>query len=121
MLNFGEPEYLAEKLIGIISFWRTRLRGISMGLTSKEIGKAVMTRSVADITFSTNMVVLDFEPSREEKTFLQLIGLYRFITRVTWEIMNASVIQEVLTNLDVETMETMLNEHTISIFDKRWR
>ena len=67
------------------------------------------------------MAALDFEPSREEETFLQLIGLDRFITRVTWEIINASVIQEVITNLDVETMESKLNGRTIQIFGKAWR
>jgi hypothetical protein len=92
-----------------------------MGLTVKEKGKAAMARSIADITFSTDMGALDYEPSREEETFLQLIGLDRFITRVTWEIMNTRVIQEVITNLNVDTMETRLNGHKIPIFSKGWR
>ena len=35
--------------------------------------------------------------------------------------MNASVIQEVITNLHVEIMETKLNGHKIPISSKKWR
>ena len=92
-----------------------------MGLTPREKGKSVMTRSVENIVFSTEMAALDFEPTREEETFLQLIGLDRFITRVTWEILNTQVIQEVINNLDLQTMETRLNDRVIPIFGKEWR
>lgn len=36
---------------------------------------------------------------------MQLIGLDRFVTRGTWEIMNLAVVQEVISNLDLDTME----------------
>ena len=120
-LHFSKSEILAQRLIETISFWGIGLGRVTMGLTAKEKGKAAMTRSIADITFSTDMAALDYEPSREEETFLQLIGLDRFITKVTWEIMNASVIQEVITNLDVDIMQTRLNGHTIPIFSKGWK
>jgi hypothetical protein len=94
---------------------------ITMGATAKEKGKSPMTRSVENIVFCTEMAALDFEPSREEETFLQLIGLDRFITRVTWEILNVQVIQEVIANLDTDTMETKLNGRVIPIFGKGWR
>jgi hypothetical protein len=54
-----------------------------------------MTRSIVEIVFSTEMVALDFEPNLVEEMFLQLIGLDRFVTEVTWEILNASIMQEV--------------------------
>ena len=116
-----EPDYLAKRLDRSISLLVIRLRIVTMGLTTKEKGKAAMTRSAADISFSTDMAALDYEPNREEETFLQFIGLDRFITRFTWEIINANVIQEVITNLDVKTMETKLNGRTIPIFGKAWR
>ena len=94
---------------------------IKMRATSREKGKLVMTRSVEDIVFSTEMAALDFEPSRAEETFLQLIGLDRFITKVTWEILNVQVIQEVIANLDTDTMETKLNGKVIPIFGKGWK
>ena len=71
---------------------------VSMGVTAKEKGKYSMARSVEDIVFSTEMGALDYEPTREEETFLQLIGLDRFVTRVSWEILNTSVMQEVIEN-----------------------
>ena len=92
-----------------------------MGATMKEKGKAAMARSVEDIVLSTEMAAMDYEPTREEETFLQLIGLDRFITRVTWEILNVRVIQEVIANLDIDTMETRLNRKVIPIFPKEWR
>lgn len=92
-----------------------------MGLTAKEKRKAVMTRSTAYITFSINMAALDFEPSREEETFLRLIGLDRFVIIVTWEILNEQVVREVIDNLNIQSMETKVNEKTIHVFDKGWR
>ena len=38
-------------------------------------------RVVEDVVFITKMTALDFESTREEETFLQLIGLDRFVTR----------------------------------------
>ena len=92
-----------------------------MRLTPKDKGKSVMTRSIDEIVFSTDMAALDFEPNREEETFLQIIGLDRFITRVTWEILNEQVVREVIANLNTETMETKLNGQIIPIFSKTWR
>ena len=71
-----------------------------MRTSSNEKGKAPQMRAIEDVIFSTEMAVLDFEPSREEKTFLQLIGLDMFVTRVTWEIVNIPIIQEFITNLN---------------------
>ena len=51
-----------------------------------------MTRSIGDITFNTDMAALDFKPTHHEEIFLLLIGLDRFVTRVTWEILNEEVI-----------------------------
>ena len=104
-----------------VQYSRTRLEASNMKLTPKDKGKSVMTRSIDEIVFNTDMAALDYEPSREEETFLQLIGLDRFVTRVTWEILNPSVMQEVITNLDVETMHTKLNGNIIPIFGKAWR
>ena len=92
-----------------------------MGATSREKGKSAMTRSVDDIVFSTKMSALDFEPSRQEETFLQLIGLDRFVTRVTWEMLNIPVVREVITNLNLHTMESVLNGQVFPIFSKDWR
>lgn len=92
-----------------------------MKLTPKEKGKNAMIRSVKKITFSTEMAELDYEPNRQEETFLQLIGLDRFVSRVSWEILNEQVVREVIANLDIETMKTKLNGRTIPIFGKAWR
>ena len=92
-----------------------------MGATSREKGKLAMTRSVDDIVFSTEMSALDFEPSRQEETFLQLTGLDRFVTRVTWEMLNIPVVREVITNLNLHTMESVLNGQVFPIFSKDWR
>lgn len=75
-------------------------------------------RAVEDVVFSTEMAALDFEPTREEETFMQLIGLYRFVTRMTWEIMNILVVQEVIANMDLNTMESVLNGQVFPIFLK---
>jgi hypothetical protein len=96
-------------------------RNTNMGATAREKGKSPMARSVENIVFCTEMAALDFEPTREEETFLQLIGLDRFITRVTWEILNVQVIQEVIAHLDIDTMETKLTGRVIPIFGKGWR
>jgi hypothetical protein len=78
-------------------------------------------RAVEDVVFNTEMAALDFEPTREEKTFLQLIGLYRFVTRMTWEIMNILVVQEVIANMGLNTMESALNGQVFPIFLKDWK
>lgn len=70
---------------------RSKLLHTTMRITAKK-GKCVMTRSVEDIVFSTEMSALDFQPSREEESLLQLIGLDRFITWVTSEILNIQVL-----------------------------
>ena len=67
------------------------------------------------------MAALDFESSRQEETFLQLIGLDRFVTRVTWEILNEQVMKKVIANLNIESMETKFNGKTILVFGKEWR
>jgi hypothetical protein len=103
------------------SFSRDRLKCVTMKSTPKDKGKSVMARSITNIVFSTEMGALDFEPSREEETFLQLIGLDRFLTRVTWEIINVSVMHEVIINLDTDTMETKLNGNIVPVFGKGWR
>lgn len=72
-----------------------------------------MARSMQDITFSIEMAALDFEPNWEEETFLQLIGLDRFVTRVTWEILNEQVVREVIANLNIETMATSLGHKIV--------
>lgn len=94
---------------------------INMKPSTKEKGKAAQVRAIEDVVFSTEMAALDFEPTREEETFLQLIGLDRFITRVTWEIINIAVIQEVISNLNLETMESSLNGRVFPIFGKDWK
>jgi hypothetical protein len=94
---------------------------INMKPSNKEKGKAAQVRAIEDVVFSTEMATLDFEPTREEETFLQLIGLDRFITRVTWEIINIAVIQEVISNLNLETMESSLNGRVFPIFGKDWK
>lgn len=78
-----------------------------------------MTRSIKDITFSIKIAPLGFEPNREEKTFLQLIGLDRFVTRVTWEILNEQVVREVIANPNIKTMETKLSRQIIPVVGKR--
>jgi hypothetical protein len=92
-----------------------------MRAPSKEKGKTPHMRAVEDVVFSIEMAALDFEPTREEETFLQLIGLDRFVTRVTWEIMNIPVVQEVIANLDLNTMEFVLNGQVSLIFPKDWK
>ena len=78
-------------------------------------------RAVEHVVFSTEMAALDFEPTREEEIFLQLIGLDRFVTKVTWKIVNIPVIQEVITNLNLDTMEFVLNDQPLSIFPNDWK
>jgi hypothetical protein len=84
----NSPDHLIKKVSYAertekLSSYKTRERVDTMKLTPKDKGKSVMTRSIQDITFSTEMVALDFEPNRQEETFLQLIGLDKFVTRVT--------------------------------------
>ena len=62
-----------------------KLYSIAMGLTFKGDGKFVMTRSIKDITFSTNVTALDFKPNREQESFLQLIRLDMFVTMEDFE------------------------------------
>ena len=82
-LSFGTPSYLFK--LKMIFFRENRLSSIAMGLTSKSDGKFVMTRSIKDITFNNNMAALDFQPSRKEETFLQLIRLEMFVTMRDFE------------------------------------
>lgn len=89
-----------------------------MGATAKEKKKASMARSVENIVFSTKMGALDYESSREEETFSQFIGLDIFVTRVSWEILNPFVMQEVITNMEIENTQTILNDNIIPIFGK---
>lgn len=89
-----------------------------MRTSSKEKRKTSQLRAVEDVVFSTKMTSLDFEPTREEKTFLQLIGLDKFVTKVTWKIMNTSVVQEVIANLNLDTIESTLNVRGFYIFSK---
>lgn len=92
-----------------------------MRAPSKDKRKAPQLRAVEDVVFSTEMAALDYEPTHEEETFLHLIGLDRFITRVTWEIMNTLVVQEIIANLDLNTMESALNSQRFPIFPKDWK
>jgi hypothetical protein len=119
--TIGKVQYCAKIQYQLKETQRVKKDCSKMGATSREKGISVMTRSVEDIVLSTEMATLDFEPSREEETFLQLIGLNRFITKVTWEILNEQVIQEVIANLNIDTMETRLNGKVIPIFGKEWR
>ena len=89
-----------------------------MRTPAKEKGKVVQIRPIDDVIFSAEIAAMDFRPTRAEETFLQLIGLDRFVTRVTWEIMNVEVVQEVIVNLDVDTMESSLNGKVFPIFSK---
>ena len=75
-------------------------------------------RAFENVVFSTEMATLDFKPTREEEIFLQLIGLDRFVTRVAWKIVNIPIIQEVITNLNLDTMESVLNGQPFPIFAK---
>ena len=92
-----------------------------MKTPSKDKGKATQLRDIEDVVFSTEMAALDFRPTLQEETLLQLVGLDRFITRVTWDIINTSVVQEVISNLNLDTMESVLNGRTFPIFPKDWR
>ena len=121
LYSFGSNSPRCLAVIGRSSVSIAILRGVEMKLTPKKKGKSVMTRSIDEIVFSTEMAALDFEPNREEETFLQLIGLNRFVTRVTWEILNEQVVREVIANLNIETMETKLNGQMIPVFSKGWR
>ena len=67
-------------------------------------------RAAKDVVFSTKMVALDFELTREEETFPQLVGLDILVVRVAWEILNNFMVQEVLNNLDPHTMGSSLND-----------
>jgi hypothetical protein len=87
---------------------------VNMIIPAKEKGKATKKRPVEDVIFSVEMAALDFEPTREEDTFLQLIGLDRFVTPVTWEIVNISMEQDVITILDLDTMQYALNGQLFS-------
>ena len=82
----------------------------TMRTPSKERGKASQMRAAEDVVFSTKMVALDFELTREEETFPQLVGLDRLVVRVAWEILNNFMVQEVLNNLDPHTMGSSLND-----------
>lgn len=92
-----------------------------MRTSSKEKRKTSQLRAVEDVVFSTKMTSLDFEPTREEETFLQLIGLDKFVTKVTWKIMNTSVVEEVIANLNLDTIESTLNVRGFYIFSKDWK
>ena len=96
-------------------------RKFSMRIPSKEKGKAPQRRAIDDILFGTEMGAQDFEPSRQEETFLQLIGLDRFVTRGTWEMFNVSVVKEVIANLYTDTIESALNGQSFPFFSKDWR
>ena len=110
------------EVLGAVSKVKDVVRADStMRTPSKEKGKASQRRAVEDIIFSTDMAALDFQPSREEETFLQIIGLDRFLTRVTWEILNTAVVREVIANFNLDTMESVLNGQTFPIFGKDWR
>ena len=114
--SFLQP--LREKFVKSLSELQESL---AMRTPGKEKGKASQMRAVDDIVFSTEMSAMDFEPSRKEETFLQLIGLDRFVTRVTWEMLNVSVVREVITNLNLDTMESALNGQVFPLFSKDWR
>ena len=93
----------------------------TMRTPTKEKEKATQLRAVEDVVFSTEMAALDFKPTLEEETFLQLIGLDRFVTRVVWEIVNIPVVQEIIANSNIDTMESVLNGQPFAIFPKDWR
>lgn len=77
-----------------------------------------MTQFIDDIIFNTKMATLDSEPNCEEETFLQRIGLDNVRRRVTWEILSIYVLQEVIANLDTDTMKTNLNGQLVQFFGK---
>ena len=77
-----------------------------------------MIRSIKNITFNTKMAALHFDPKRKDENFLQLIGLDRFVTRVTWEILNEQVVREVIAHLNIETMETKFNGQMKLVYGK---
>lgn len=73
-----------------------------MRTLNMEKKKGSLRRAVEDVVFSIEMSTMDCEPSREEETFLQLIWLDRFITKVQWEILHIQVVQEVITNFNTD-------------------
>lgn len=52
---------------------------------------------------------------------MQLIELNKFVTRVIWKILNISVVQDVITNLNLDTMKYVLNGQIFRIFTKDWK
>ena len=60
-----ESGCLSSQLLGWINFFKLESRSLTMKLTPKEKGKAAMIRSVKEITFSTEMGPLDYEPNRQ--------------------------------------------------------
>ena len=64
------------------------------------------------------MAALDFELTLQEDKFLQLMGFDRFITRITWYIINMSIVYEVISNLNFDTMKSVLNGRGFPIFHK---
>lgn len=109
------------QLAGTVSLYRTKATIVLMKTPTKEKRKAIQMRAIDDIVFSAEMAALDFEPSYTQETFLQLMGLDRFVTRGTWEMLNVSVVREVLTNLNLETKELVRNGKIFPIFGKDWR
>lgn len=85
---------------------------------NKDKGKTSQVRAIEDVIFIIKMTALYFEPTCEEETFLQLIGLDRFVSKVTWKITNTSVVQEVISNLNFDTIDLTLNRRGFSIFTK---
>ena len=67
------------------------------------------------------MAALDFDLTHQEDKFLQLMGFDRFITRITWYIINMSIVHEVISNLNFDTMKSVLNGQGFPIFHKDWR
>lgn len=113
-----------SKIAETVNHYRTKERMqscINMKTPIKNKKKASQVRAIKDVIFSSEMAALDFEPTREDETFLQLIGLDRFVTRVTWKIINTSVFQEVISNLNLDTMGFTLNGQVFPIFTKDWR
>ena len=74
------------------------------------------------MSFRISLTVwLDFEPTREEETFLQLIRLDKFVTWVITEIMNTSVVQEIILNLNMDTMKSTLLGKRFPIDPQNWK
>ena len=69
-------------------------------------------------TFTNGKLMRKFVANEIPK---ECISENRFITWVTWEILNIQVFQEVITNLDTDTLKTTLNGQLIPIFGKEWQ